>query len=518
MKKRVVISIFLIILVSFVATSVSAFSFIDWINNLDFNLVTGNAVTTCSGFGGTCKFSCGSSEYTKGILDCPGDISPPYNQKQCCVPSECGDNVCTNGEDRSNCCWDCPCDLTSNEPYCENVNVPHECRGCETNLECIESKGLDFEYCDKLTGMCLRVSPLISECGESASSNECSDIYPGMFCTDEWELVPGCDPDGPYNCTCSGTTPICGETGCTACSPVSEDGGDTNVGCINATGGNSRFCLEDGSCSPNYIENPDEPACNDGADNDGDGLIDLADPGCANDPLKLEETIDCTNIAQGLPLVLDGNCLGGIKCLSGIATNLCSECPCSEDYTCFEEYCISEFEENETETEIMELSCYGADGYCETECASGFINSNNPGLESDCSDLWGEDLKCCVPVRQSEKESEKTNTCLDDYHTEFESCSQDKPFYCTENGNLERDCEICGCPENQICNEDNKKECLTPIQEARKLARLSPESKVVIIGVVVILGISTILFIAQHNSNKKVKINKKPKKRKKNKK
>ncbi|MFH1839680.1 MAG: hypothetical protein ABH849_00850 [Nanoarchaeota archaeon] len=502
MKKRVVISIFLIILVSFVAASVSAFSFFDWVRS---NRITGFLTTPGEGSnpigwgdscgipqfeGGFCYegFECPASYFESYSYsnDCGYFISPNGNPelRACCIPIICGDGYCTTyglgfSEDRSNCCWDCPCDLTSNEPYCENVNVPHECRGCETNLECIESRGLDFGYCDKLTGMCLRASPPTSGCGEGASSNECSDIYLGMFCTDEWELVPGCDPDGPYNCTCA-----------------------ENYICDARTG----LCRHDSTGG-------EDPACDDGEDNDGDGYIDLEDPGCANDSLKLEETIPCA-ITDWLPDVLDGNCYGGLKCHDAILTPRCSECPCSEDYICVDDLCVSEVEEIET----VELSCYDADGYCETECANGFIDSNNLNLESDCSDLWGENLKCCIPARQSEKESEKTSTCLDDYSTEFGSCSQDKPYYCTSNGNLERDCEICGCPEDQICSEDNKKECLTLPQAAKKLARLSPESKVVIIGVVVILGIATIMFISQYNSNKITKTHRKPKKRRKKKK
>ena len=487
MKKKVVMSIVLIFLVAFVSTSVTAFSFIDWINNLDFNLITGNTVAICADFGGTCKLRCEGEEHFVGFMDCPEDIGFPGRKTLCCVDPECGDgeclvageinecnscpedcsldNCCGNGEcdggieDTTNCCYDCPCDVDSTEPICNDW--PSYCKGCLTNEECL---GLEIEginYCDLETGECI-----VGEgeyCGDGVCSNEEDQDICCLDC--------GC----PLNFNCN---EVFGE-----------------------------FVCEGGLASP---------ACSDEIDNDGDGLIDLADPGCANDPNDEDETMICA-ITPSV-VVDDGSCYSGSKCHDGLLTPQCSECPCLTGYDCIDEICIQDLEALEEITEEVELSCFDADGYCEVDCASGFEDSNSEGLESSCFDIFEEELKCCVPTHQSEKTLEITNTCLDEYHTELGSCSQEKPFYCSSNGNLERDCISCGCPEDQNCNPNDKKECLTLLQEARKSARLSPESKIVISGVVIILGVATLIFVIQHNSQKNIKINKKTRKRRKKKK
>jgi hypothetical protein len=132
---------------------------------------------------------------------------------------------------------------------------------CHSNADCADTNPCTTDTCDLGTGNCFNV--VIPSCMACTTSADCADTN---ACTDDV-----CNASG----VCEHTT----RDRCTPCTTVGQcDDGDqcTNDAC------------EAGVCTHAEIPGcrciPVPEVCNDGADNDCDGLTDCADPDCAAAP------------------------------------------------------------------------------------------------------------------------------------------------------------------------------------------------------------------------------------------
>jgi cysteine-rich repeat protein len=104
----------------------------------------------------------------------------------------------------------------------------------------------------------------------------------------------------------------CADPDCAAapgCQPYCGDGVvDPGEECDDGNGDSG-----DG-CSPACLIEGVETACDDGLDNDLDGLVDCADPDCAQDPAC--EPVCGTGIVEGDEICDDGNLVDGDGCNS----------------------------------------------------------------------------------------------------------------------------------------------------------------------------------------------------------
>ncbi len=178
--------------------------------------------------------------------DCPEDCGS--------CPPECGNDVCEDGEGCDSCLEDCPCAQ-------EEVCVANECimPECFNNDECDDDSMCTYDFCRNASegdAYCSHQTIEICESGDGCCPSGCNA-----------ETDPDCpDQCGDGVCTGNETCDGC-PSDCGSCLNECGDG-------VCESGETCESCEADcGSC---YV-----PACDDGLDNDLDGLIDFPqDPGC----------------------------------------------------------------------------------------------------------------------------------------------------------------------------------------------------------------------------------------------
>jgi len=159
----------------------------------------------------------------------------------------CGDGVCENIEDESNCAVDCAsgCSLPTD---CDDVNdcTADDCVGGA----CEYTPLVDDTSCGAGTGVCCAANCYTNVCFVDA---DCDD---SNTCTTDT-----CNNPGTCSAACDNSYPACGLVdGC--CQPGCNSSNDPDCACVPT------HSKEKGS------------RCIDGIDNDCDGLIDGADPDC----------------------------------------------------------------------------------------------------------------------------------------------------------------------------------------------------------------------------------------------
>ncbi|XP_065204844.1 teneurin-m isoform X4 [Planococcus citri] len=268
-----------------------------------------------TGFGGddcsqnVCPVLCNQrGDYINGECQCnPGwkgkDCSLRYDE--CEIPDCNGHGQCSNGQ--------CVCIRGFKGKFCEEVDCPHPtCNGHGFCMEgtCVCKKGWKGVDCSQTDKDALQCLPDCSGHGKfdlETQTCNCDPLWSGDDCSREL-----CDLDcGPHG-HCVGETCTCnlGWSGeyCNVklCDPrCNEHGQCKNGTCLCVTGWNGKHCTLEGcpnSCSSHgqcrvNIDNAWECQCtegwygrdcntqlelncNDGRDNDKDGLTDCEDPEC----------------------------------------------------------------------------------------------------------------------------------------------------------------------------------------------------------------------------------------------
>ncbi|XP_076290025.1 teneurin transmembrane protein Ten-m isoform X6 [Lasioglossum baleicum] len=272
------------------------------------------------GFGGedcsesVCPVLCSQrGEYINGECQC----NPGWKGKECslrhdeCEVPDCnGHGHCTNGK--------CNCVRGYKGKYCEEVDCPHPtCSGHGFCAEgtCICKKGWKGADCSQMDKEALQCLPDCSGHGNFDLETQtclCEAMWSGDDCSKEL-----CDLDcGPHgHCVDNACDCLPGWSGdlCNLkqCDPrCNEHGQCKNGTCLCVTGWNGKHCTMEGcpnSCSGHgscrvgtdgqwecrCYEGWDgkdcnvllEQNCNDGRDNDKDGLVDCADPECCSHPM-----------------------------------------------------------------------------------------------------------------------------------------------------------------------------------------------------------------------------------------
>jgi hypothetical protein len=283
--------------------------------------------------------------------------------------------------------------------------------------------------------------------GDNCSIQLCMDDVTN-FCGNS---CPGDDTDG------DGATDLCDSYSDDSCSvdlPEDNCGGQN---CLESSDAFCNGCSGDDTDSDGIIDECDietsEQDCNDGIDNDGDGLCDLAgcngmepDPGCAelcnsceecgaglfNDCTQTECEQSCgTNCYFSFGLGLFDGC-----CVDSDADTFCDsddQCPDQDDRLDFDEdgmpdacdYCESE-PTLTTPSEVQEVSCVdGIDNDCDKLIDNHDPDCQCPGgtmrcVDGACSDICDELLIC---NNNSICDASESCNCVD-CHLAQGSCSQ----------------------------------------------------------------------------------------------
>lgn len=206
---------------------------------------------------------CSDGEFCNGKETCDknlGCLAAP-------APRDCNDDVaCTVDscdEVNNRCVNDATDALCDDGSFCNGVETCHkrfDCQAAEVAVDCSE---FDTEClaasCDDTIDACV-----------TAPFNEGGACDDGVFCTGTSECLAG---------SCVGTGGTCGDGILqTVCGEQCDNPDDPNctAGCVALAGACGNGLIEGNE----QCEAPSLEICNDAADNDGDGMIDCADPDC----------------------------------------------------------------------------------------------------------------------------------------------------------------------------------------------------------------------------------------------
>ena len=250
-----------------------------------------NACTTESCENGVCQ--------NIAIEGCrPCSTAADCGDEDSCTTDSCDAGVCHNSivdgcrscNTVADCADDNPCTSEScDDGICHSFTIA-DCRPCNTNADCDDGSGCTTDVCND--GTCSNA--YTPGCRPCATATDCADSNP---CTDDtcsadgvchYTDRPGCIPchtaadcnDGnPCTtdaCSADGSCAISAIPGCRRCTTAAQcDDGDP-CSTDSCSGG---VCVN----GPSVCEPPIE-VCDDGRDNDGDGLVDCNDPDCATSP------------------------------------------------------------------------------------------------------------------------------------------------------------------------------------------------------------------------------------------
>ncbi|MBU1245918.1 MAG: hypothetical protein ABIJ20_02055 [Nanoarchaeota archaeon] len=173
----------------------------------------------------------------------------------------------------------------------------------------------------------------------------------------------------------------------------------------------------------------------------------LYEPTCVGLKILYKKTICPDGCENGLCQPLD-KCTDNTQAGS-CSTDLKSYCnpekqiiTCKEDQICRSGQCT-------TSDDCSKNNGFTAKGRCPT----GFEPILSTMIKKEA------ETQCCVPIEQAlpTLTIDETATCED--QTPVGKCSETKPYLCTHNKILIRDCAKCGCPLNEKCNVDDPLVC-----------------------------------------------------------
>ncbi|MGD8874794.1 MAG: multicopper oxidase domain-containing protein, partial [Gammaproteobacteria bacterium] len=323
---------------------------------------------------------------------------------------QCNSNgTCESGEDNHSCPSDC---AQVSGAFCGNglceAGDGENCVSCAEDCAGRQKGGAQNQFCCGFDDG--QVNNPIG-CGVDASDNRCIDASANVFCRMTARLSASCG-----DALCEGQEQVQGpdycQIDCEACSPtgtpettcngvdddcdgqIDEDYAESPTSCgVGVCQSSGNLTCSGGSetdtCVPGSPTEPGtEVSCNDGLDNDCDGLTDANDPDCAvcvpdetpeqscfdgsdNDCDTLvdcADTADCEG-ASGAPTSCGlGVCTttGNLTCAGGSQTDNCSPLPATEPGT--ELTCDNGLDDD----------CDGLADTADPDCAGGVVCSSIP--------------------------------------------------------------------------------------------------------------------------------------------
>ncbi|MDB4303463.1 hypothetical protein N9934_01550, partial [Desulfosarcina sp.] len=295
-------------------------------------------------------------------------------------------------------------------------------------------------------------------------------IDPGETCDDGYEL-------NGEECEVYYSTPA---VPCTYCEDNCQEVTLSGPTCGDGTINNAIEECDDGNEIPNdgctncLLDGVQAAVCSDGADNDGDYLIDFNDPGCwdefgtgtYNPDGDSEGEKDCNN---------DGYCDGWETFES------CDDCECPVGTTTWDdEGCLCEFQPDEAcsclklDPNCPEYSHLCSDGTAPGECSPNYLGqacNNDLFYEEQCQE--GDDPQCVCPfpsvcVENSGCEYVYEEICDDDDDNDgdtFYDCEDDDchtgPIICSDEESEKYQCTQTyqNKPEHYICCQLEANDC-----------------------------------------------------------
>ncbi len=306
-----------------------------------------------------------------------------------------------------------------------------------------------------------------------------------------------CDQQSGVSAASCDTIDNCTEGCCCYTDENNNNHSDTRVkgACTSPYGYNfntsSSVSSDAAACSDycvGWSSGPGQPGnseCNDGIDNDGDGLIDYGqDPGCSSlgDNSELDPNIQCDNgidddgdgaidsadtCCQSYPSKEEDFC-DIDACTSGEKVNL-DECRCNNNYRCSkDQYCCSDgckstpcgaeecltgeqrsCGQKQGNCELFEHCVNGQwDGNCQPiptcglpfEICNDGVDNNNNGF-TDCNDVVCQDMKCSPDEQTCQQKG-----YWDPLHEYWKCCYSGQRNDCDGDGTPET-CGSCNCKQ-----------------------------------------------------------------------
>jgi hypothetical protein len=460
----------------------------------------GGDVATCRVIEGRiqCILDRDEDGVANAVDNCPDIFNPSQSNSDgegsgdlCQTPPArpfCGDGVCQEGEDGSNCDRDCHCgngicdkeDLDSpdgcptdcfcGDGYCapneDAVSCPTDCFCGNGYCEPDEDADNCFKDCHCGNGICeaditfenFATCSQDCHCGNGACQPELGETienckldcscYPtagcgdGICCKDEGGGKPGKDGGGascPADCPAEG--PICGDG---FCQP-----GETHIGCpIDCYCGNTT-CDDDESHTigdPNYC--PGDCHCGDGVVEPDAGAFEECEPGVEPDPC-LEKGLVCAGEGKACTCISCGNgvcdvdlnenqpCIGGV-CYAG-------SCPqdCVGVGYCGDGVCDSGSPLFEDASNCVDCAC--GDGICESDVPPYEYSGNCP---QDCPPVCG-NYSCEYPY---EADIGGPYSCPFDCNCGYGTC--DPQFGETPANCRDCSCGVDGDGDGNLCDQN----------------------------------------------------------------
>ncbi len=199
---------------------------------------------------------CNGAETCDPIGDCQAGVAPDCNDGVACTVDMCdeGSAACLNGPNDS---------LCDNGAFCDGTETCDPLLDCQIGapVDCDDGYDCSLDSCDEAGDICMN-DDTVCFCGDSLPG-------PGELC--DPPASAGGDPACTDDCLFICGNGIVGDMICTA--------GLIGNGCVNDS--DCDVAGGDGVCGVEQCDPPSSEVCNNIMDDDGDGLVDCADPDCS---------------------------------------------------------------------------------------------------------------------------------------------------------------------------------------------------------------------------------------------
>ena len=372
---------------------------------------TGGTATGGASPGGETECADGLDDDGDGLVDC---ADPDCDAAPVCQgPVE----ICTNGlDDDGDGLADCADPDCASEPACGGAWICAQIltcsQGCGPDLACID--GCKAAGCASAQAafdglqQCL-IDHCLAECIGDPGGPTCQ----GCMATSCSAMVDACLADG-----CQGPVEL-------ACDNGLDDDGDGLVDCADAD------CVFHPSCQGQV-----ETACENGLDDDGDGPVDCADSDCVGSPACGGALWRCSQI-----LVCTQSCSGDFACIAACKANGCptAQAAFQDVQNCLMTHCLAPCASDPGSPTCQ--SCMS--GSCGSETSACLANTcQGGGVEGDCANAWDDDADGLVDCADSD--------CVAD-----PVCQGQVETHCTDglddDGDGLVDCADADCAADQAC-------------------------------------------------------------------